>query len=103
MVLREPLIYYRPTLFQSSQFQPLLKYAKRIGSPAFRATAMDWIPLPGFKHLKKVVMKMDSEARRIYELKKDNIQQGEGKDVVKQVGDGKDIMSHLREYNSDSC
>ena len=43
-------------------------------------------------------MKMDSEARRIYELKKDNIQHGEGRDVVKQVGDGKDIMSHLREY-----
>ena len=60
---------------------------------------MDWVPLPGFKHLKKVVMKMDSEARRIYELKKDNIQHGEGRDVVKQVGDGKDIMSHLREYH----
>ena len=52
-------------------------------------------------------MKMDSEARRIYELKKDNIQHGEGKDVVKQVGDGKDIMSHLREDHSvslpDNC
>ena len=44
-------------------------------------------------------MKMDSEARRIYELKKDNIQQGEDKDLVRQVGDGKDIMSHLRECN----
>lgn len=87
---------YRPTLFESSHFQPLLKYAKRIGSPAFRAATMDWIPVPGFKRLKQVVMKMDSEARRIYELKKDYLQAGE-KGVLQQVGEGKDIMSHLRE------
>ncbi|KAK7677643.1 hypothetical protein QCA50_019334 [Cerrena zonata] len=89
---------FLPALFESSQFQPLLKYAKRIGSPAFRAAAMDWIPLPGFRRLKQVVMKMDSEARRIYELKKDNMQAGD-QGLLKQVGEGKDIMSHLLRAN----
>ena len=39
-------------------------------------------------------MRMDEEAVKIYEMKKNNLEGGEA-NMIKQVGEGKDIMSHM--------
>lgn len=74
----------------------MLKYVKHIGTPSFRAAAIDWLPIPELRELKKVTMRMDEEAMRIYQMKKNNLEGGE-ETMIKQVGEGKDIMSHMRE------
>ena len=57
---------------------------------------MDWLPIRGLKLFKDVVMKMDFESRKIYDEKKAVLASGD-EGFVKQVGEGKDIISILRE------
>ena len=57
---------------------------------------MDWLPIRGLKLFKDVVMKMDLESRKIYDEKKAVLASGD-EGFVKQVGEGKDIISILRE------
>lgn len=75
-----------------------MKYVKYIGTPSFRAAAIDWLPIPELRELKKVVMEMDKEAMKIYEMKKHNLDGEET--MIKQVGEGKYIMSHMRKQIS---
>ena len=44
-------------------------------------------------------MRMDEEATKIYEMKKNNLEGGES-NMIKQVGEGKDIMSICRTSNT---
>ena len=78
----------------------MLKYLKHIGPPSFRAAMIDWLPVPELKRLRNVVVKMDSEAKNIYAIKKGSLKAGE-ESVLRQVGEGKDIMSILREFDVD--
>lgn len=55
---------------------------------------IDWLPLPDLQRLKKVVSILGYEARNLYFIKKKALQAG-GENVLKQVGEGKDIMSIL--------
>ena len=57
---------------------------------------MSWLPMPELKRLKDVVVTMDTEANHIYQHKKTALEAGE-ESVVRQVGEGKDIMSILCE------
>ena len=57
---------------------------------------MDWLPIRGLKLFKDVVTKMDFESRKIYDEKKAVLASGD-EGFVKQVGEGKDIISILRE------
>ncbi|KAK7678132.1 hypothetical protein QCA50_018925 [Cerrena zonata] len=59
---------------------------------------IDWLPVPELQRLKNVVLKMDSEAKNIYTDKKTSLQVGE-ESVLRQVGEGKDIMSILLRAN----
>ena len=52
--------------------------------------------MPELKRLKDVVVTMDTEANHIYQHKKTALEAGE-ESVVRQVGEGKDIISILRE------
>ena len=61
---------------------------------------IDWLPVPELKRLRNVVVKMDSEAKNIYAIKKGSLKAGE-ESVLRQVGEGKDIMSILREFDID--
>ena len=85
-----------PFLARLSQFQFILHYAKHVGPPSFRSFMMDWLPIRGLKLFKDVVMKMDLESRKIYDEKKAVLASGD-EGFVKQVGEGKDIISILRE------
>ena len=87
-----------PFLAQNGVFQPLLKYLKHIGPPTLRSSLMNWLPMPELKRLKDVVETMDTEANHIYQHKKNALEAGE-ESVVRQVGEGKDIMSILCELS----
>lgn len=58
---------------------------------------IDLLPIPELKRLKNVVHKMDTEANNIYESKKTSLKAGQ-EGVLRQVEEGKDIMSILREF-----
>ncbi|KAK7681356.1 hypothetical protein QCA50_015447 [Cerrena zonata] len=89
---------FLPLLFLNGHWiQSVLKYVKYIGTPSFRAAAIDWLPIPELRELKKVVMEMDKEAMKIYEMKKHNLDGEET--MIKQVGEGKYIMSHMLRAN----
>ncbi|KAK7677640.1 hypothetical protein QCA50_019331 [Cerrena zonata] len=87
-----------PILFENSQIQYFLKYVKHIGTPAFRAAAIDWLPFPQLRRLKEIVIKMDAEARKLYYEKKHNLQLEDATPRVEQ-DDGNDIFTSLLHAN----
>lgn len=89
---------FLPALFANSELQFLTNYVKKIGSPAFRAAMIDWLPLPALHRVKRIVNKMDTEAKNVYFHKRNAFQAGE-QSVLKQVEEGKDIMSVLLQAN----
>jgi hypothetical protein len=55
------------------------------------------LPWPGLNHAMDVAETMNVGARRVYETKKRLLESGD-EATVKQVGDGKDIISILSTY-----
>lgn len=82
---------------ENSRFQYFLKYTKHIGTPAFRAAMIDWLPFPQLKRLKETVIKMDAEARRIYHEKKRHLQSKYTDTGAEDVDEDQDIISNLSE------
>lgn len=91
------ILQRRPVLFEQSQIRFLLKYVRHIGTPAFRAAAIDWLPFPRLRRLKEVVIKMDVEARRIYYEKKRHLQSKDTSMQVEVDAEDNDIISSLSE------
>ena len=86
----------RPRLFQASEFQSLAKYLKKFGSASFRGKLIDILPLGELKELKRVVMKMHTESINILTEKRAALEAGDDA-MVRAMGEGKDIMSILRQ------
>ena len=59
---------------------------------------IDWLPFPALKRLRDVVHKVDVDTNIIYEEKKACLDAGE-EGFMKKVGEGKDIMSILCEFD----
>ena len=59
------------------------------------------LPWPKLNHLLDLAETLNAEARRVYETKKKLLELGDDA-TVKQVGEGKDIISILSTYNTAS-
>ncbi len=85
----------RPTYLKLLVLRELSPYIIKFGSPAFRRKLAEWIPLQSFQDAIRIIDIMDATSRDIYVKKKEALAQGDA-EVLKQVGQGKDIMSVLR-------
>ena len=86
----------RPALVKTDHLRRLLPYLPDIGSPAFRAKLVDMIPHDGVQLMKKFIDAMYRRSIEIYREKIRALELGD-EEVTKQVGEGKDVMSLLRE------
>lgn len=62
-----------------------------------RRKVVDWTPWADLQKLKDIVNTMDSHSVAVYQKKKDALAKG---DDAEMFGEGKDIMSVLREHAS---
>ena len=69
-----------------------------IGSPAFRRALVELIPAKKVKEFRNVIDFLDSQARKIFYEKKAALLKGD-EAVSAQIGEGKDILSIMRESN----
>lgn len=90
LTLRSPTNF---SLLLPRQFLPLLI---KIGSPAFRRFVLELLPFEATKTMLRITNIMDATSRRIFKGKKDALAKGD-EAVKNQIGQGKDIMSILRE------
>ena len=88
---------YSPFLAQNGPILSFAEYLKYLGPASFRSAMIDWLPFPALKRLRDVVHKVDVDTNIIYEEKKACLDAGE-EGFMKQVGEGKDIMSILCEF-----
>ncbi|KAJ3475171.1 hypothetical protein NLI96_g12013 [Meripilus lineatus] len=87
-----------PALFALAPFRTTLHYLKAMGPASFRRRVVDILPIPSLKRLKTIAEVLESQSREIFHAKKAALAQGEDA-VVRQVGEGKDIMSILLREN----
>ncbi|KZT73906.1 cytochrome P450 [Daedalea quercina L-15889] len=89
-----------PTLYKLHLYRPLLLATQDTVPARLRRAFVDLYPRGTAVHeLKEIIDTMDSRAREIYEAKKAAFTKGDA-EVVKQVAEGKDIMSILMRANS---
>ena len=83
-------------MFSQAEWLPLWKYAKMLGPLGFRNMMAETIPVPSIKRMRELVIAVEKEAVKILEEKKAALKAGNAK-LIEQAGEGKDIMSLLRE------
>ncbi|KAI0754292.1 cytochrome P450 [Daedaleopsis nitida] len=83
---------------KTSLLRRLLPYIPDVGSPWFRGKVLDLIPHEGIRQVKSITSIMHARSTEIYEDKKHALVQGD-EAVMRQVGEGKDIMSILLREN----
>ena len=77
--------------------QELIPYLSYLGPPWFRRILLELIPIPGIQRLKNIMDIMNERMKEIYSAKKIAIESGD-EDLLHALGEGKDIMSVLREF-----
>ncbi|KAH9949903.1 cytochrome P450 monooxygenase [Amylocystis lapponica] len=90
-----------PSLSVLRLSQGAFVYFSSIGSPGFRRRVVDIIPHEGIQRLKSIVDMIWGASSTIFEAKKSAMQEGE-ETVLRQVGEGKDIMSILMKANMEA-
>ena len=88
-----------PSLFSLTIARQFLPLVCKLGTPGIRRFLAQRVPSKGLNNIIKSVDAMDSMSKKIYHSKKQAL---EGRDdaVLRQVGEGKDIMSVLRTWHS---
>ena len=76
----------------AGQFLPWLV---KVGNAAFRKFAAKYIPWKEWQNLVGIVDVMDHTSRHVFDSKKRALEMGD-EAILKQVGEGKDILSVLR-------
>ena len=97
--LTEHVSSYSPALYDLSVFRWAMPYVSHFGTSAFRRKVLEWIPFKRLHKLKDVVDIMHRRAAEIYQEKKMLLEKGD-EALLAQVGEGKDLMSILREQRS---
>lgn len=77
----------------------MVPFFTRIATPSFCRRVVEHVPLKNVQRAKQISDAFDQTSRTILQRKKDALALGD-EAVSKQVGEGKDIMGVLREYNS---
>ena len=91
------ICYLSPSLVPLALGRILLPRLVQIGSPQFRKLIVNLLPFQSVQNLRQIVSIMDMAARRIITERKEALRSGEDA-VLQQIGEGKDILSRLREY-----
>ncbi|KAH9944870.1 cytochrome P450, partial [Amylocystis lapponica] len=87
-----------PALFALDTPLRAAPYFTAIGSPAFRRRVLGWIPHKKTQKAKEIVDTIWDVASSLFDAKKRALEKGD-EAVLKQVGEGKDIMSILMKAN----
>lgn len=87
-----------PSLSKIAVMQSYLHYLNRMGPGSFRRFVVNKLPSPHIQNIKNVVDIMSARSYEIFNQKKDSLKDGD-EAVVRQVGEGKDIMSILMKAN----
>lgn len=74
----------------------LLPYIPDVGSPAMRAKLVEMIPHEGLRNMKTFIDALRMQSLAVYRQKQRALEHGD-EAVLKQVGEGKDVMSILSE------
>lgn len=77
-------------------FRMFVPIFKKMGPPAFRRLLLELTPSPDLQKIKQTVDVMSETSNRIYRQKLEALRMGD-ETVLKQLGEGKDVMSILRE------
>lgn len=91
---------HRPTLQRINVLRRLVPYVYKLGPAWFRRMVMHYFPLGQVRDAKEIVDTMQRCSSEIFASKKIALARGD-EAVMKQVGEGKDIMSILS--MSDAC
>jgi hypothetical protein len=79
----------------------LFPYVYKTFNPKFLKFVGRMLPWPKLNQIMDLAETLNAEARRVYETKKKLLESGDD-DTVKQVGEGKDILSILSTYDASS-
>lgn len=71
-----------------------IPFFKSLGPPAFRRVLLELAPSPDLQKIRHTVDVMTETSKSIYQEKLDALRQGD-EVLLKQLGDGKDVMSIL--------
>ncbi|KAH9948647.1 cytochrome P450 monooxygenase [Amylocystis lapponica] len=93
---------YIPALMDLGVLRTSLPYVYKLGPASIRRRILDLIPHKGLQKLKTIVDTMDGTANAIYRAKKTAFERGD-EAVMRQVGEGRDIMSVLMEANMEAA
>lgn len=74
----------------------LLPYVTKIGSASFRRRIVEMIPMTTVQELRRISDTLHERSVRIYKEKKEALEKGD-EALKHQIGEGRDIMSILRE------
>ncbi|KAI0716897.1 cytochrome P450 [Earliella scabrosa] len=89
---------FGPALVTVDHLRRLLPYLPDFGSPALRRKLVEMVPHEGLQRMKAFVDTMHRRSVEIFREKQRALQRGD-EAVMKQVGEGKDIMSILMRAN----
>jgi len=92
---------YLPLVIDIAILRNLGNFLTTIGSPAFRRFILDRIPHKKLQALKEVVDVMAKKSTEIFNAKKDALKTGD-EAVLRQLNEGKDIMSILIKANMEA-
>ena len=81
---------------ETSILRRFLPFLCTIGSPVFRRKVVELIPSQRVQRLTAIVDTIHRRSREIFEDRKRLLEEG-GEAMTRQVGEGKDIISILRE------
>ncbi|KAH9930173.1 cytochrome P450 [Amylocystis lapponica] len=98
---RDALKAFVPTLFSLALYRTFIPYIGRLGSPAFRRWLVEMIPHKQIQKMTAIVDVMADRASDILAEKKNALRAGD-EAVMRQVGEGKDIMSILMKANMEA-
>lgn len=79
-----------------------MHYFVKLGPSSFRSLLVKWSPSENLRRAQKIIDIMDETSKQIYEGKKAALARGD-EAVLKQVGQGNDIMSVLSKHTSVIC
>ena len=69
-----------------------------MGSATFRRRIVEMIPIRKVKEITYLIDTLDRQSRAVFDSKKAALLKGD-EDVMQQVGEGKDLLSIMREHS----
>lgn len=91
-----------PCAFRLSMFRMFIPFFKSLGPPAFRRLLLELTPSSNLQRIKHTVDVMTETSESIYREKLQALRKGD-EVVIKQLGEGKDVMSILLKANTSAA